>query len=58
MDVEQFRSRLRLLEDERAILGALHAYGHAIDYGDEEGGISISGRTTQHPTREGGFRAT
>ena len=36
MDVEQLRSRLRLLEDERAILGALHAYGHAIDYGDEE----------------------
>ena len=36
MDVEQLRSRLRLLEDERAILGALRAYGHAIDYGDEE----------------------
>jgi hypothetical protein len=36
MDVEQLRSRVRLLEDERAILGTLHAYGHAIDYGDEE----------------------
>ena len=36
MDVEQLASRVRLLEDERAILGALQAYGHAIDYGDEE----------------------
>ena len=36
MDVEQLRSRVRLLEDERAILAVLHAYGHAIDYGDAE----------------------
>ena len=36
MDVEQLRSRVQLLEDERAILGALHAYGQAIDYGDEQ----------------------
>jgi ketosteroid isomerase-like protein len=36
MDIEQLSSRLRLLEDERAILGTLNAYGHAIDYGDEE----------------------
>lgn len=36
MDGEQRRSRVQLLEDERAILGALHAYGHAIDYSDEE----------------------
>jgi ketosteroid isomerase-like protein len=36
MDIEQLRSRVQLLEDERAILAALHSYGHAIDYGDEE----------------------
>jgi ketosteroid isomerase-like protein len=36
MDEEQLRARLQLLEDERAILAVLHAYGHAIDYGDEE----------------------
>jgi hypothetical protein len=28
--------RVALLEDERAILRRLYAYGHAIDYGDEE----------------------
>ena len=28
--------RLALLEAEREILRTLHAYGHAIDYGDEE----------------------
>jgi len=33
-DIEQ---RLRLLEDKRAILGTLHAYGHCLDYGDELG---------------------
>jgi ketosteroid isomerase-like protein len=36
MDRDALRSRVQLLEDERAILGVLHAYGHAIDYGDEE----------------------
>jgi ketosteroid isomerase-like protein len=28
--------RLRLLEDEREILRTLYAYGHALDYGDED----------------------
>jgi ketosteroid isomerase-like protein len=36
MDVEQLQARVRLLEDERAILATLNAYGHAIDYGDGE----------------------
>lgn len=36
MDDDQLRARVQLLEDERAILGVLNAYGHAIDYGDEE----------------------
>ena len=36
MDVEQLQARVQLLEDERAILATLNAYGHAIDYGDEE----------------------
>ncbi len=29
--------RLQVLEDKRAILNTLHAYGHCLDYGDEEG---------------------
>jgi len=28
---------LKALEDKRAILNTLHAYGHCLDYGDEEG---------------------
>ena len=36
MDDDQLRVRVQLLEDQRAILGVLNAYGHAIDYGDEE----------------------
>ena len=35
-DLEDLERRLALLEDERAILRRLYAYGHAIDYGDEE----------------------
>jgi ketosteroid isomerase-like protein len=33
---EALEARLRLLEDERAILQTLYAYGHALDYGLEE----------------------
>lgn len=29
--------RLQVLLDKRAILNTLHAYGHCLDYGDEEG---------------------
>jgi ketosteroid isomerase-like protein len=36
MTVEELAQRLALLEDERAIVRTLHAYGHSIDYGDEE----------------------
>jgi hypothetical protein len=35
-DVGDLERRVALLEDERAILRRLYAYGHAIDYGDEE----------------------
>jgi len=31
------QQRLQALEDKRAILNTLHAYGHCLDYGDEEG---------------------
>lgn len=32
--MSDLEARLRRLEDERAILDVLHAYGHSIDYGD------------------------
>lgn len=32
-------ARVARLEDERGVLRTLHAYGHAIDYGDEEGWV-------------------
>ena len=35
-DLAELERRLALLEDERAILRRLYAYGHAIDYGDED----------------------
>ena len=35
-DLDDLERRVALLEDERAILRRLFAYGHAIDYGDEE----------------------
>jgi ketosteroid isomerase-like protein len=34
--MDGLEERLRLLEAERAIVRLLHAYAHAIDYGDEE----------------------
>ena len=34
--VEELAKRLQVLEDERAILATLHAYGHSIDYGLKE----------------------
>jgi ketosteroid isomerase-like protein len=36
MSTPTVEDRLRALEDERAILQVLYAYGHAIDYGAEE----------------------
>jgi hypothetical protein len=33
MTLEELAARVAVLEDERAILRTLHAYGHAIDYG-------------------------
>ena len=53
-------ARVALLEDERAIVRTLHAYAHAIDYGDEEAWVScfsedgvfdIRGRAPHQPTR-------
>jgi hypothetical protein len=37
VDLETLAARVRLLEDEQAVLRRLHAYGHALDYGDEAG---------------------
>lgn len=34
-DVNALSARLRILEDERAILQTLHRYGHAMDYGPD-----------------------
>src|SRR5580704_17902938 len=34
-DVNALGARLRILEDERAILETLHRYGHAMDYGPD-----------------------
>jgi hypothetical protein len=34
-DVNALSARLRILEDERAILETLHRYGHAMDYGPD-----------------------
>jgi hypothetical protein len=34
-DLLELERRIALLEDERAVLRRLYAYGHAIDYGDE-----------------------
>jgi len=34
-DVNALSVRLRILEDERAILDTLHRYGHAMDYGPD-----------------------
>jgi len=34
--VSALTARLRVLEDERAVLQTLYAYGHAIDYGHED----------------------
>ena len=39
-DAADLERRLALLEDERAILRRLYAYGHAIDYGDEEAWVN------------------
>ena len=35
-DLAAIRARLRVLEDERAILRTLHAYGHSVDRADAE----------------------
>ena len=35
VDLAELERRVALLEDERGVLRRLHAYGHAIDYGDE-----------------------
>lgn len=34
--MSDLESRVRRLEDERAILDVLHAYGHSLDYGDRD----------------------
>jgi len=39
-DVTALAARLRILEDERAILEILHRYGHAMDYGPDREFVS------------------
>jgi ketosteroid isomerase-like protein len=36
MSVEVLAERIRVLEDERAIIQTLHQYGHAMDYGPDD----------------------
>ena len=58
--LEDLAARLALLEDERAILRTLNAYGHAIDYGDEaswvdcfteDGSFDVRARLPHQPNR-------
>ena len=39
-DVNALGARLRILEDERAIVETLHRYGHAMDYGPDAAFVS------------------
>lgn len=50
--------RVGLLEDERAILQTLYAYGHAIDYGSEDEFMDcwVDGAVLDWPTRPAPFR--
>ncbi len=41
MGMKKLESRIRVLEDERAILSTLYRYGHALDYGDEESWMDL-----------------
>jgi ketosteroid isomerase-like protein len=38
-DLQDLARRLAAIEEERAVLRRLHAYAHAIDYGDEAGWV-------------------
>jgi ketosteroid isomerase-like protein len=58
-DLCEVLSRLRALEDERAVIRTLHGYGHALDRGDEAawvdcftaaGTFAASGRDPAHTT--------
>jgi ketosteroid isomerase-like protein len=58
--MDDLEARLARLEDERAIVRTLHAYGQSIDYGDEEtwvdcftedGVFDVRGRQPHQPTR-------
>ena len=60
VELADLTARLALLEDERAILRTLHAYGHAIDYGDEaawvdcfaeDGVFDVRARLPHQPNR-------
>ena len=59
-ELADLEARLSLLEDERAILRNLHAYGQAIDYGDEatwvdcfteDGVFDVRARLSHQPNR-------
>ena len=61
--IDELESRLKVLEDERAILSTLYAYGHTIDYGlkaewldcfveDAVFKVQMSGVTTGYKGRE------
>lgn len=40
-DLTDLEQRLRRIEDEQAIVRLLHAYGHALDYGDRAGWVAL-----------------
>jgi hypothetical protein len=41
VELRTLARRVALLEDERAVLRTLHAYGHAIDHGDEDTWVDL-----------------
>ena len=58
-DLAELERRLALLEDERDVLRRLSAYGHAIDYGDEDGlgRLLLGRRRLRHPQPAAGSAA-
>src|SRR5260370_32799603 len=53
-DLDGLVQRLRVLEDERGVLATLHRYGHALDYGAEEGWVDCFAADAHYEVREPG----
>jgi hypothetical protein len=52
--VEALEERLKVLEDERAILSTLHAYAHAIDYGLKEDWLDLFAEDAEYKVEQFG----